>query len=314
MTNKLLALLFASLTSTAAFAGEWISDNENGCKIWNPFPSGGESVHWNGKCPNGLGEGQGEVTWYVNGVLSERAVAKFKAGKIDGSGTWEFICGGPANNTIRKYEGDFQENIRNGFARTENCDGTIDIGWWEHNGFRYKCDSRDACQKIVERQRGEQSARFSADIERAGNRFPKFHIDFPKNETWRIAYTEHTDGSQIIEYVAGDENVESWSQLVTFMYTSLPKERFQTSVEAILAGIKNGCSSPQNQILTKSEYMLTHRWSGENCGGLPLQEEVARYEYADAGFVVIKYTYVKHKVRPDLEAWTRRVIEAKITH
>jgi len=141
---------------------------------------------------------------------------------------------------------------------------------------------------------------------------PIWSIDFPKDEAWEVAYTDRKGGSQIIEHTAGGEKVESWSQLVTFGYSPLPKERFQDTVTSWLSGIETGCSSFRSQILAKSEYMVAFRWAGEGCGGFPPQEEVVRVEYVHAGLVTLKYTYYKEKAKPDFEGWVRRVIEAKV--
>lgn len=154
---------------------------------------------------------------------------------------------------------------------------------------------------------------------RAGQ-LPIFNIDFPKDEAWDIAYTERKGNQQVIEYTAGGEKVvslESWSQLVTFLYMPLPKEgrpNIQDATKSMLSSIETGCSSSKSQILATSEHMVVFRWSGEGCGGLPPQEEIARYEYVDAGLISLKYSYYKQKAKPDIEAWIRRVIEAKITH
>jgi hypothetical protein len=145
---------------------------------------------------------------------------------------------------------------------------------------------------------------------------PIWNIDFPKDEAWDISYTNHKGDAQIIEYTAGgekSESLESWSQLVTFMYIPLPKEKYQAVVKSMLSKIETGCSSSKSQILAKSKYMVVLRWTGEGCGGLPPQEEVDRYEYFDAGLYFVKYTYYKLKAKPDFEAWIRRVIEAKVT-
>jgi hypothetical protein len=144
---------------------------------------------------------------------------------------------------------------------------------------------------------------------------PIWQMDFPKDETWNVAHTQRKNNVQVAEYTAGSEKIESWSQLVTFAI--LPKqktpEEFHDAMNSILSRISTDCSSPKSQILAKTEHMMAFRWSGENCGGLPAQEEVARYEYADAGTFLIKYTYYKEKAKPDFEAWVRRVIEAKVT-
>ncbi|HEX3483860.1 MAG TPA: hypothetical protein VHT51_02300 [Micropepsaceae bacterium] len=101
---------FALLLATAAAAQpmadlsgrdpHWIRDPAKDCWAANPTPEQGETVTWTGECEGGLLNGQGTLTWYVNGKPFGRDEGNFKAGQLAGHGRIIFADG--AN-----FEGEF---------------------------------------------------------------------------------------------------------------------------------------------------------------------------------------------------------------
>ena len=72
-------------TGRASSEGCWMEiSNHAGCYLWNPFPQDDETVSWSGDCSGGFAYGQGETTWYENGVVSETDVGPRGGGKPEG--------------------------------------------------------------------------------------------------------------------------------------------------------------------------------------------------------------------------------------
>ena len=65
--------------------GCWMEiTNHPGCYLWNPFPVDNETVGWSGHCSEGFAHGNGEVTWYENGEVSQTVSGLKRRGKPDG--------------------------------------------------------------------------------------------------------------------------------------------------------------------------------------------------------------------------------------
>ena len=79
----------------------WIQDAANLCWAADPDPQPGETIVWNGgDCANGLINGPGILSWYINGRLSARDSGTFKNGELSGHGRINFQNGA-------MFEGDF---------------------------------------------------------------------------------------------------------------------------------------------------------------------------------------------------------------
>src|SRR2546423_8899187 len=65
----------------------WIKDSAKNCWAADPDPQAGETVTWSGgACVGGLVNGQGTLTWYLNGQLFGRDEGSFKNGELSGHG------------------------------------------------------------------------------------------------------------------------------------------------------------------------------------------------------------------------------------
>jgi hypothetical protein len=75
----------------------WYRDVKNGYLVWNPSPVEGESVEWDGSFVdiNGLqyANGVGKVSWYENGVFSQRDEGTLSLGKRHGRFVQTFADG-----------------------------------------------------------------------------------------------------------------------------------------------------------------------------------------------------------------------------
>lgn len=52
---------------TKAADPNWPSDEQTGCKVWNPDPQPNESISWSGDCVDGKAHGNGILRFYENG-------------------------------------------------------------------------------------------------------------------------------------------------------------------------------------------------------------------------------------------------------
>ena len=78
----------------------WIQDAANLCWAADPDPQPGENIVWNGECKDGLLDGQGILSWYVNGRLVARDSGTFSKGELSGHGRINFQNGAT-------FEGEF---------------------------------------------------------------------------------------------------------------------------------------------------------------------------------------------------------------
>jgi hypothetical protein len=71
----------------------YLTDNNNGCRVWDPVPKQGEIVIWSGACKDGFAEGYGTATWQYNenGIIKTQiGTGNYVKGR-DGDGKWEVI-------------------------------------------------------------------------------------------------------------------------------------------------------------------------------------------------------------------------------
>ncbi len=82
------ALCIALVLSTAASAQKieprWETDQNSGCKLWNPNPAPGESVSWSGACREGHADGNGVEQWFKDGKPGNRIEGEFVSGRSKG--------------------------------------------------------------------------------------------------------------------------------------------------------------------------------------------------------------------------------------
>jgi len=98
----------------------------NGVLIWNPQPTEGETVLWEGPANNNYAEGSGLLTWYWQGAIVSVYQGVMVAGKPHGQGKYSFADGD-------KYEGEWVEGLRHGYGRQWYRDGRYYEGLWEQD-------------------------------------------------------------------------------------------------------------------------------------------------------------------------------------
>jgi hypothetical protein len=152
-------LLCAWLSWSVAFGqapqtGDYVPDPDGGCKVFNPHPVAGETVHWSGGCVDGLAQGRGSLQWLHGGKLSERDDGDWNQGRQSGRGTqnWgsghyegELLNGEPNGHGVMtlqssRYEGEFRNGKPNGEGAVTNLQGVFKGKW------------RDGCLTVEKRR------------------------------------------------------------------------------------------------------------------------------------------------------------------
>lgn len=147
-------LVFIAVYTATAFADDLIADPRTGCKIWNSKPLSRYSIEWTGDCKDGLAEGMGSVQWYANGRPSGRYDGEYKAGKMQGLGSYAMPYGSRHTGHYHlnkrhgqgtylwddgtRYEGQFVDNKMQGQGLTTWTDGSSHTGEYlnnKKNGF-----------------------------------------------------------------------------------------------------------------------------------------------------------------------------------
>ncbi|PLQ00264.1 tetratricopeptide repeat protein [Cupriavidus pauculus] len=83
--KRVLWALAALFVATSAHAdGEFFTDAEANCKLWNEVPRPGERIRWEGKCQDGYGHGDGKLTYLQTDGTSSTSAGYFRHGKVFG--------------------------------------------------------------------------------------------------------------------------------------------------------------------------------------------------------------------------------------
>jgi len=141
-------LLSASLGISAALAQSsssevMVADPNNGCKVWNPHPSGDEVVNWSGACVGGLAQGPGTLQWLKGSKVEEKDDGAWNQGRQTGRGTQDWNSGsyqgelangepnGQGVMTLQsaRYEGEFRNGKPNGVGTVTNLQGVFKGRW-----------------------------------------------------------------------------------------------------------------------------------------------------------------------------------------
>ena len=135
------AVLLLPVSFTGAIAGDWAVASD-GCKVWNPHPTRGETIRWTGACKDGLVEGMGVLEWQRGGKSYERDEGQWRGGRqINGSQMWpggqydgQFADSLPNGRGVlifgdARYEGMFLSGKPNGKGTMTNASGVFEGDW-----------------------------------------------------------------------------------------------------------------------------------------------------------------------------------------
>jgi len=120
--KNLFFLVCLSSSLVLASEQEWIVDG-NGCKVANVFPQEGETIHWVGACEQGYANGQGTLTWLINGEITDVYEGQLVKGWAEGEGKLTRKTG--------VYTGEWKNSLQNGKGRYQHEDGTWYQGGWK---------------------------------------------------------------------------------------------------------------------------------------------------------------------------------------
>ena len=136
-----VAALILAVSVTDAAAGDWAAVGDR-CKVWNPYPAGGETIRWTGACKEGFADGMGTLEWQRGGKTYERDEGEWRGGRqIGGSQSWpgghydgQFADSLPNGRGIlilgsARYEGMFVNGKPNGKGTLTNASGAFEGTW-----------------------------------------------------------------------------------------------------------------------------------------------------------------------------------------
>ena len=119
----IVRLLLALGLPGAAHADDvqWITDSR-GCKVADLAPQDSESISWTGECERGLANGEGILTWFMNGVRTEIYEGMMVDGYAEGMGRLRRAGG--------MYFGEWKRSMQHGRGRFDDADGSWYQGEW----------------------------------------------------------------------------------------------------------------------------------------------------------------------------------------
>lgn len=150
MTNRLgLIICFLALVNSIygqTLQDKWISCNNEGCQLLDPYFSDGVTVKWDGKCINGKADGFGKLLKYKNGEYESTYEGEYKNGIREGKGKFSHQDGTITSGTFingqligygtrtdddgNKYEGEFLNYRQHGQGNKHYANGAVFDGFW----------------------------------------------------------------------------------------------------------------------------------------------------------------------------------------
>ena len=119
--SGLVDYISVRITEPPALGVNWIKD-ANGVYLWNPQPQDGETITWSGSYVKDgkykFAEGEGIVTWYLNGEVAQTDEGTFRRGQRHGRFTHRFPSGRVLYSNwdngveIQETKSDIDENVR----------------------------------------------------------------------------------------------------------------------------------------------------------------------------------------------------------
>jgi len=88
--KRLLLLFLFLFIQQIVITQKYITDNKNGCKVWDVAYSPDHSVSWTGDCRKGFATGEGTLTWFIQGKEVAHYNGQMNKGLQNGYGTFTF--------------------------------------------------------------------------------------------------------------------------------------------------------------------------------------------------------------------------------
>ena len=125
---KVFYTLSFALIGVAAYgqtASKWFEEESTGCKVYNEASQPEESVQIVGNCLNGYLEGQGTVTWFLNGEFNKKLEGFYIKGKLNGQGS-------ASDALSSKYVGEFKDGKPHGQGTVTTASGEKYVGEFKY--------------------------------------------------------------------------------------------------------------------------------------------------------------------------------------
>jgi hypothetical protein len=124
-----VGLLMAGVLATEAVlaaggVGEWLVEKNQGCMVWNGYPTPGEAAAWEGECDaNRRVSGEGTLYWSLNGEPNGQYRGRREDGKANGYGINVWRNGD-------RYEGHWRNDLPDGEGTYTWANGSTYQGHW----------------------------------------------------------------------------------------------------------------------------------------------------------------------------------------
>ncbi len=111
----------------------WVTAQNQPCKLWTPSPEHVAAVIWSGGCADGMASGYGKVVWQGRGSTGEQIYeGDVRGGNYHGLGTYTFTL----HND--RYEGAWRDGKPHGFGVLTSTSGVEFRGTWKRGCFGRK--------------------------------------------------------------------------------------------------------------------------------------------------------------------------------
>jgi len=141
----IILLAFALNTYGQILKNEWVSVNNNGCEILDPYYSDGVTMKWDGQCVNNKADGYGVLSKFVNGENESIYEGEYENGIREGKGTFAHKDG-----SVKK--GSFVKGQLIGWGTMTDDEGNI----YEGEFFNYRIQGKG----VLTRANGTKSEGF----------------------------------------------------------------------------------------------------------------------------------------------------------
>ena len=119
------------------------------------------------------------------------------------------------------------------------------------------------------------------------------HVRVPgKLSGWKIGHQEHErfTNNNIREFIPANENIESWSKMITVQYSSGYKDDPELFMTALKSRMKQRCKNTMWKVLKKDNNSILYEWRINDCKPHSDQHEIVRLFRGNDGLHRVAYT------------------------